>query len=579
MVGQRYSDEMMPEATPFAAVLRGGLLVVLALATACSTTTPLRTDAPAAVDPQVESEALQAAQTALREGDCRTASESYLRAARSSDDPEVAMRASQLAMGCENLTSARLAAARWRELVPYSGEAALAAALVAMKRYDVDEAREALAAWRDSGHSGTQDPLSFAEVLADEADAALVYRLFGEVLMGDDPAAEVLLAQARLALSAYNMQAALDAARRAGELDPNMIEAQAITLRALSMLGQHDAALAGAAALPAEELRGEDAFLLADLLQGAGRNADAEQELEILVERPETAAGAARRLISLAHGQGRLDAAEQRLEELFSRTGVTPLGVLYYAQLAERRGDTERAIESYRVLGDSAMGLSARASAARLLMKEGATAEALQLIDEHGEQNIRDALEAGLTRAHLQSVSGDLKGALATLDELAKRFPDHPDIDYSRATVLESAGRTRQAVAEFERALKRRPEDPQLLNALGYTLADHGMRLRDAESYVRKALTVSPDNPAIQDSLGWVLYRGGRQQQALDYLERAWLNSQDAEIGAHFGEVLWKSGAEDRAYYVWQQALAGSPDHEGVRATIKRLTGEDVGGG
>src|SRR5690606_9943319 len=103
----------------------------------------------------------------------------------------------------------------------------------------------------------------------------------------------------------------------------------------------------------------------------------------------------------------------------------------------------------------------------------------------------------------------------------------------------------------------------------------HSQRLAEAEALIRKALVVSPDNPAIQDSLGWVLFRRGRTGEALAVLERAWQNTTDAEIGAHFGEVLWKSGDENQARHVWQQALNGSPDHKGLRATMSRLTGED----
>src|SRR5690606_3004690 len=383
---------------------------------------------------------------------------------------------------------------------------------------------------------------------------------------------------ARLSLAAYNMQAAMDAAQRAIELDPGLVEAHTIALRAQSVLGDHEAALAGARQLPAEVLQGEDAFLLADLLQGAERTADAEAELERLAASPDTAARAERRLIATALRDGKLEVAEQRLQALLGDRGNTALAIRYFAQLAERRGDIERAIQSYRLLGDSPLALSARASAARLLLKEDAKAEALQLLDDYAEQNLQEALETGLTRAHLLADAGDLKGALAGIDALSRQYPDHPDIDYSRATVLESGGRTRQAVTEFERAIKLRPEDPQLLNALGYTLADHKMRLEDAEALIRKALAISPDNPAILDSLGWVLYRRGQQQQALDILERAWLSTRDAEIGSHFGEVLWKAGEESQARYVWQQALNGAPDHARLRTTIERLTGEDVGG-
>ncbi len=522
---------------------------------------------------------MQAAQNALREGDCRAASESYLAAAKASDEPEVAMRAAQLALGCENLTSARAAAARWRELDPYSGEAALAAALIAMKRYDVDESREALTAWRDSGLAGNQDPMGLAEALQEQADATLVHRLFDEILMPADPNASVLLAQARLALASYDMQAAITAARRASELEGGLLEADIIVLRARAMLGEHDAALQAARALPAEQLQGDDAFVLADLQMAAGRHADAEAELERLSANESTASGAQRRLIAMALRNGALDEVETRLQALLGERDNTAVAILYFAQLAERRGDTERAIQSYRLLADSPMGLSARASAARLLVKEGELDQALQLLDEHAGQNLQDALEAGLTRAHLLVEADDLKGALSSLDELAKRYPDHPDVDYTRATLLESGGRTRQAVAQFERALKRRPEDPQLLNALGYTLADHNQRLRDAEELVRKALAASPDNPAIQDSLGWVLYRRGRPAEALPILERAWLNSRDAEIASHYGEVLWKAGEESQARYVWQQALNADPGHANLRSTVARLTGEDVDGG
>jgi tetratricopeptide (TPR) repeat protein len=560
--------------------LCAGFLAFLVMVTACSA--PSRSPEPAAVAaatpaPRGESEAMMAAQAALRSGDCRAGSENYLAAARFSEDPQVAMRASQLALGCNNLPAARAATDRWRELLPFSGEAALTSALVAMKRYDVEGARKALADWRDSGSFGSQDPLTFAEALAGEVDAALFSRLFGEVLVGEDPNAEVLVAQARLALSAHNMEAAIEAATRAAELEPGFVEPQVIVLRALSVLGDHGAAIAGAREIPAEYLQEDNAFLMADLLMSAGRNGDAEAELLRLLNQPELKFGAARRLVTMALRQGRLEEAEQRLESMAGERGNSALAILYLAQLAERRGDPARAIQAYGLLAGSPLELTARTSAARLMIAQGAKAQALQILDDFATANPDQGLETGLARAHLLSESGDLKGALADLDALAQRFPEHPDIDYARASVLEAGGRTRDALAVFERALKQRPEDPELLNAYGYTLADNKQRLGDAEEMIRKALVSSPDNPAIQDSLGWALFRRGKTSDALPVLERAWQNTSDAEIGSHFGEVLWQSGDESQARYVWQQALIGEPDHEGVRTTMARLTGEDAG--
>jgi tetratricopeptide (TPR) repeat protein len=519
---------------------------------------------------------MMAAENALRAGDCRGASENFLAAALTSGDASVAARAAQLAVGCDQLQSARAASQRWLQLEPYSGDAALTAALVALKRYDLADARKALTAWRDSGSAGSQDPLRFAELLAQETEPTGVYRVFREVLVGDDPTSDVLLAEARLALAAQNMRVARDAASRALKLDTDLTEARIIELRAQSVQGEHDAAIAGARAM-AGQLSGEDVFLLADLLTAADRHDEARRELATLSAAAPTRVGAERRLISLDLHDGDFDAAEKRLAPLLGERATTALALLIAAQIAEQRGDDTRAMQSYRLLIDSSLALTARGAAARLLLKHGEARSALALLDDYAAQNPESRVEVGATKAQLLAQAGDLPGALKTLDELETQYPGHPDIDYQRATVLETGGRTRDALAQFERALKIRPDDPQLSNALGFTLADHGQKLDRAEALVRHAIEISPDNPAIQDTLGWVLFRRGKIKESLPVLQRAWRNSGDGEIAAHYGEALWKSGDEGQARYVWQQAMNTNPAHEGLKATQARLTGEGAG--
>jgi predicted Zn-dependent protease len=228
------------------------------------------------------------------------------------------------------------------------------------------------------------------------------------------------------------------------------------------------------------------------------------------------------------------------------------------------------------LLEDSPLGLTARSAAARLMLRHGDHDGAIALLDEYAAQNPDAALEMGATRAMLLAGAGDLKTALEGLDKLSKEYPGYPSLQYTRATVLETGGRTADALAQFEKALQARPDDPELQNALGFTLADHKLKLARAEQLVRSAIAVSPDNPAIQDSLGWVLYRRGKNSQALPVLARAWLNSGDPEIAAHYGEVLWKSGDQGKARYIWQQALNSDPSHLHLRETMARLTGEDA---
>ncbi|MDE2261603.1 MAG: hypothetical protein KGL45_03690, partial [Gammaproteobacteria bacterium] len=110
-----------------------------------------------------------------------------------------------------------------------------------------------------------------------------------------------------------------------------------------------------------------------------------------------------------------------------------------------------------------------------------------------------------------------------------------------------------------------------LLNALGYTLADHDMELPRAEALIRRALGQMPDNPAVLDSLGWVRLRRGDAAGALPPLERAYDISHDAQIAAHWGQALWAAGRQEAARKVWAEALARNPDSKSLRAVVARF--------
>ena len=109
------------------------------------------------------------------------------------------------------------------------------------------------------------------------------------------------------------------------------------------------------------------------------------------------------------------------------------------------------------------------------------------------------------------------------------------------------------------------------MNALGYTLADHDLELPRAERLIRRALVVTPDNPAVLDSLGWVRFKRGDLRAAAPILEHAYEVGQDADIAAHWGEVLWKSRDESGARKVWAAALARDPAAPLLKSTVNRL--------
>ena len=116
-----------------------------------------------------------------------------------------------------------------------------------------------------------------------------------------------------------------------------------------------------------------------------------------------------------------------------------------------------------------------------------------------------------------------------------------------------------------------KPDDAQAYNALGYSLADRGLRLPEAKGLLLKAVQLAPNDPFIADSLGWVEFKLGNLDQAKMILITAFEAKPDAEIATHLGEVLWAQGLKTEAITVWQAARMINPNHPTLLETLKRL--------
>ena len=125
--------------------------------------------------------------------------------------------------------------------------------------------------------------------------------------------------------------------------------------------------------------------------------------------------------------------------------------------------------------------------------------------------------------------------------------------------------------SDLRKLISMEPDNAHAYNALGYTLADQTDRYQEALELIEKALELKPNDPFIMDSMGWVQYRLGNHQLAIDYLERAFDIREDAEIAAHLGEVLWIVGDRQRAEAVWNRALEQAPANDVLLGTIRKL--------
>jgi len=145
---------------------------------------------------------------------------------------------------------------------------------------------------------------------------------------------------------------------------------------------------------------------------------------------------------------------------------------------------------------------------------------------------------------------------------------------YARAITLDTMQQKAAALVEFEAIIAQDPDHVLALNALGYTLANNNQDLDRAWDLIQRAYTIDSSDPAIIDSLGWIHYRLGDYDAAITHLSAAFEQTNNHEIAAHLGEVLWITGQRDAAEAVWLKGLEHSPGSDIILDTRSRLLGQ-----
>jgi Flp pilus assembly protein TadD len=135
--------------------------------------------------------------------------------------------------------------------------------------------------------------------------------------------------------------------------------------------------------------------------------------------------------------------------------------------------------------------------------------------------------------------------------------PDNWILYYTRGIALERAKMWDRAEADFKKALEINPEDPSVLNYLGYSWLDRNENLAEARRLIEMAYKKRPDDGSIVDSLGWAMYLMGEYAAAVVQLEKAVeLQPSDPTINEHLGDVYWKVGRRNEARFQWRRAIS-----------------------
>jgi Flp pilus assembly protein TadD len=144
---------------------------------------------------------------------------------------------------------------------------------------------------------------------------------------------------------------------------------------------------------------------------------------------------------------------------------------------------------------------------------------------------------------------------------------------YARGIALERSHHWSRAEKDFLEALRLRPDQPDVLNYLGYTWVDQGINLEKGRKLIERAVELRPNDGAIVDSLGWALYRMGEFPSSVKSLERAAeLKAEDPTINEHLGDALWQVGRYDEARFQWKRAMSLDPEPEQIEALKAKIS-------
>ena len=500
--------------------------------------------------------------------------EHYLALAESLGDTALAQRATRIAVFARDNDAALRAAKLWVELEPEDMEARQIIAVMFIRHGDAASALHHLeyVLSKESDHSGNRLRM-IANLIGPEEDWAIALDVMEQLMekVGDD--IDALLAYALLAIRAEQLDRARDAMNRIvehTELSSNVAMAYLAVLQKQDKLAEAIGWLEHVLSVNPKQfgLR----LIFARLLADANRYEEARVHFIMLSEESPDNTDIILALGLLNLQAARADNAAANFTQLLELETREDEAHFYLAQIAESREQHEEAIEHYRAIENGANYFTAQLRLSIVMSSSGAIDEALQFLSNVVVEDEEQGFHLVRARGEMLTEHDRLDEAMQTYDAALADGAYNTELVYTRAMLAEKMGRIDVLESNLRRIIEEEPDNAQALNALGYTLADRTERYDEALELITQALELGPDDFYILDSMGWVLYRLGRLEEAVEFLEKAREIRGDPEVAAHLGEVLWVMGDREAARDVWDSALKDTPNDKKLLDVIERLT-------
>lgn len=246
------------------------------------------------------------------------------------------------------------------------------------------------------------------------------------------------------------------------------------------------------------------------------------------------------------------------------------------ADISSKLEENDRAIDIYQEIPvKSPYYRDAELRLALILADEGKSEEAIRHLSALEKEFPEDQrISMAMTGVYMQDKAYDK--AAEVMDRAIARIP-HLEKEnwlmlYQRGMAEERLKEWDKAEPDFRKALELSPDQPQVLNYLGYSLIDRNEKLDEALNMVKKAAELRAQDGYIVDSLGWAYYKLGRYDEAVKTLENAIkLRPEDPTINDHLGDAYWQVGRKLEATFQWNHAIAGKPEPEELAKIQEKL--------
>ena len=518
---------------------------------------------------------LLAAEFSGNAGDVSGSLNYYREASKTIEDSRIAARTAYIALYGENYDEALEALDRWRELEPDAADLSRMYAVVHLKRHEPEKAVPYIEKILSTAHgTPAEKALAVKQLLAKEATDEDAYIVLQKLNEKDDKNLHMLVLQSRYAAQNKHYDEALSLLDEVLVIDPSLTEVLIIKSRILSAQGrQKEASDLIKQVLTEYEDNTALRLQYARMLVEQHELEAATEQYGILHEKLPDDGEIALSYALLNIETQNLDEASKTFEHLIEIDKQVPVANYYLGRIAQNQGEDKKAISYYLRVSSGDYAYDAQLRIGVLLAVLGKPDEGLAKLEALAEDQEDWGLrvKAYLAQGEILRSEKRYKEGVEMYSRALQQNREDTTLLYARGLMAEKVDRLDMTEADLLKVISIEPENADALNALGYTLADRTSRYQEAQDYIRRAAKLVPDDPAILDSLGWVSYRLGEMEEALKYLARAFEKLEDAEIAAHYGEVLWKMNQKDKAREIWKKGQAQNAENPVLVETLKRI--------